>query len=58
MPFGTPTEVHEVVIRNLEIAGDRGGLLCCPTHMLEPDVPWENIEAYIKACKEFKRAGT
>ncbi len=57
MPFGTPAEVHEVVIRNLEIAGNRGGLLCCPTHMLEPDVPWENIEAYIRACKEFKRAG-
>ena len=50
-------EVREVVIRNLEIAGNHGGLFCCPTHMLEPEVPWENIEAYVGACKEFKTAG-
>jgi len=57
MPFGSPGEVREVVMRNLKIAGDRGGLLCCPTHVLAPEVPWENIEAYVKACKEFKTAG-
>lgn len=53
LPFGTPEEVREVVLRNLEIAGDKGGLLCAPTHLVEPEVPWENIEAYIKACAEF-----
>ena len=57
MPFGTPAQVRETVLRNLGIAGDRGGLLCCPTHMLEPEVPWENIEAYAAACREFKTAG-
>ena len=57
MPFGTPEEVRKVVFKNLEIAGDKGGLLCCPTHLLEPEVPWENIEAYVYACKEFKTAG-
>ncbi len=57
MPFGTPEEVRKEVIRNLKIAGDKGGLLCCPTHLLEPEVPWENIEAYVKACKEFTTAG-
>ena len=49
MPFGTPEEVKATVRRNLELAGPRGGLLCCPTHMLEPEVPWENIEAYVEA---------
>ncbi len=53
MPFGTPDEVRETVIRNLDIAGEKGGLLCCPTHLLEPEVPWANIEAYVKACKEY-----
>lgn len=57
MPFGTPKEVKEVVLRNLEIAGPSGGLFCCPTHLLEPEVPWENIEAYVSACKEFRTAG-
>ena len=50
MPFGTPDEVRETVRRNLGIAGEKGGLLCCPTHMLEPEVPWANIEAYVDAA--------
>jgi uroporphyrinogen decarboxylase len=54
MPFGTPEEVRSTVRRNLELAGERGGLFCCPTHMLEPEVPWENIEAYVSAAREFK----
>lgn len=54
MPFGTPDDVRRAVFENLEIAGDKGGLLCCPTHLLEPEVPWENILAYVKACNDFK----
>lgn len=57
MPFGTPDDVRRVVRTNLEIAGDKGGLLCTPTHMLEPEVPWENILAYVDACREFVSAG-
>jgi uroporphyrinogen decarboxylase len=53
MPFGTPEEIRTEVLRNLNIAGKQGGLFCCPTHMLEPEVPWENIEAYVDACKEY-----
>lgn len=54
MPFETPDGVRRKVFENLEIAGDKGGLLVCPTHLLEPEVPWENIEAYAKACCDFK----
>lgn len=53
MPFGTPAEVQAMVRRNLDIAGAKGGLLCCPTHLLEPEVPWENVEAYVAACREY-----
>lgn len=55
MPFGSPQEVRDVVFRNLDIAGSRGGLFVCPTHMLEPEVPWENIRAYILACHEYTK---
>lgn len=55
MPFGTPDEVRKEVFRNLEIAGDRGGLFVAPTHLLEPEVPWENIIAYVQACRDFRR---
>lgn len=54
MPFGTPQEVRREVERNLTIAGDKGGLFVAPTHLLEPEVPWENILAYVDACKRFK----
>jgi uroporphyrinogen-III decarboxylase len=53
MPFGTPREVRDTTHRNLDIAGDKGGLLCIPTHLLEPEVPWENIEAYVQACQDY-----
>lgn len=54
MPFGSPQQVKDEVRRNLDIAGRKGGLFCCPTHMLEPEVPWANIEAYVEAVKEFR----
>jgi len=54
MPFGTPDDVRREVFKNLEIASDKGGLLVAPTHLLEPEVPIENIIAYIKACADFK----
>jgi uroporphyrinogen decarboxylase len=57
MPFGSPEDVREVVFRNLRLAGEKGGLMVEPTHMLEPEVPWENIQAYVDACREFTTAG-
>jgi uroporphyrinogen decarboxylase len=53
MPFGTPLDVRKAVFKNLEIAGKKGGLFVAPTHLLEPEVPWENIIAYVEACKAF-----
>jgi len=54
MPFGTPAEVEAVVKRNLDIAGPRGGLMPAPTHLVEPEVPWENMEAFIRACRNYR----
>ncbi|MBN1623882.1 MAG: hypothetical protein JW903_05905 [Clostridia bacterium] len=54
MPFGSPEEVKKAVKKNLDTAGSKGGLYCCPTHMIEPEVPWENIIAYIEACNDYK----
>lgn len=53
MPFGTPEEVRETVRRNLDIARD-GGLIAAPTHLLEPEVPWINVRAYVDACRSYK----
>ncbi len=53
MPFGTSQEVREMVRRMIETVGYDGGLVLGPTHMLEPDVPWENIVALYEAIEEF-----
>jgi len=53
LPFGTAEDVANVVKRNIETIGSGGGLLLAPTHMIEPDVPWENIEAFINAIKKY-----
>lgn len=53
MPFGSPAEVRETVKRMVEKVGYDGGLVLAPTHVLEPDVPWENIEAFVEAVREF-----
>jgi uroporphyrinogen decarboxylase len=53
MPFGSPGEVKEACCKMCTAARDRGGLVLAPTHLLEPEVPWDNIEAFIDTVKEF-----
>ncbi len=55
MPFGTPEEVRARVKEVIAKYGQRGGLFVSPTHVLEPDVPIANIEAFADACREFGR---
>ncbi len=53
MPFGTPDDVRQVVRDLMATVGEGGGLLIAPTHVLEPDVPWENIMALFEAVEEY-----
>lgn len=52
MPFGTPVEVKEMVKEVQNTLGKNGNVLIAPSHILEPEVPWENVEAFIEAAKE------
>ena len=52
MPFETPGGVRRKCRELIETVGKGGGLFLAPTHTLEPDVPWENVEAFIGAVKE------
>ncbi len=52
MPFGTPGEVKQVIRTRIRTVGKNGGLVLAPTHVLEPDVPWENIIALVEGVKE------
>ena len=52
-PFGTP-ETMRGVVRGLVsgLEGLSGGLMLSPTHVLEPEVPVENLTAFFDACDE------
>jgi uroporphyrinogen decarboxylase len=53
MPFGKPTDVVSLVEQMIASVGKGGGLVLSPTHTIEPDVPWENIEAFVSAVKKY-----
>ncbi|HJD03652.1 MAG TPA: uroporphyrinogen decarboxylase family protein [Candidatus Mediterraneibacter caccogallinarum] len=55
MPHGTPEELIAEVHKNLDIAGPKGGLMVAPTHLLEPEVPFENVLAYVEACRTYQK---
>jgi len=53
MPFGTPDDVRSEVKERIETVGKGGGLVLAPSHVLEPEVPWENVEAFVEAAREY-----
>ncbi|MBI3986353.1 MAG: hypothetical protein HY343_05510, partial [Lentisphaerae bacterium] len=52
LPFGTPDDVKAVVRSRLKTCGKAGGIVIGPTHMVEPEVPWENLLAMRDAVLE------
>ena len=48
-PFGTPDDVRREVRTRIETVGRDGGLFLAPTHMIEPEVPFANIAAFVDA---------
>jgi uroporphyrinogen decarboxylase len=55
LPYGTREEVRQVTLERIEKCGLKGGLVIGPTHMVEPEVPWENLLAIQEAIDEFGR---
>lgn len=55
LPGGAPDEVRAEVRRRLEILGHGGGYILAPCHVLQTDVPTENILAMSDAGLEFGR---
>ena len=54
LPYGTSEEVRRVTLERLIKCGSKGGLVIGPTHMVEPEVPWENLLEIRKAIAEFE----
>jgi uroporphyrinogen decarboxylase len=54
MPFGTAQDVRDVVTSRLKTCGKKGGIVIGPTHLVEPEVPWENLMALYETARDFK----
>ena len=53
LPFGTPEEVEAEVKERIETVGKGGGLYLAPTHVIAPEVPHENLFAFVAAAKKY-----
>ena len=56
MPFGSPDDVRAAVAACGRLADDGVRLVVAPTHVLEPEVPWANIEALVEATRTWRPA--
>jgi uroporphyrinogen decarboxylase len=53
LPFGTPDDVKRTVLSRLAKCGKKGGIVIGPTHLVEPEVPWENLMALVDTAKAY-----
>lgn len=54
LPFGTPADVKEEVLKRLRTIGQGGGLILAPTHHVQLDTPLENFWAMVNAVTQTK----
>lgn len=53
-PFGTPEEIKKCVRYLAQRCPEKRTLLC-PSNLLQPETPWENILAFVDAAQNLKR---
>jgi len=53
LPFGDLAEVDDTCRTLIEKVGKGGGYVLGPTHIIEPEVPFENIEAFLRAARLY-----
>jgi uroporphyrinogen-III decarboxylase len=53
LPFATPREVEEHVLRQCEVFGRGGGLVFNTVHNVQANVPVENVAAMVRAVRRF-----
>lgn len=51
LPFKTPEEVKQEMHYVMDILGKGGGYILAPTHAMPPDIPPENVMAFIDVAK-------
>ncbi len=52
-PFGSPDDIRNEVLERIRTVGEGGGLILAPTHAIQPEVPLENLVAFVEAAEEY-----
>lgn len=53
MPFESADEVRRTIMNRVKLSEKHRGFLISPTHIIEPEVPWDNLHAYIDTLREL-----
>jgi uroporphyrinogen decarboxylase len=53
LPFGTPQQVRDMVRKTIDAMAAGGGYLCSTSHNLRPEIPWENVMAFVGTVREY-----
>jgi len=53
LPYGAPQDVRRHVHEILSVFGKEGGYIFAPAHVLQSDVPAENVLALFEAAREY-----
>lgn len=51
LPFGTAAEVRNETRQMMQIVGNGGGYVVAPTHAMPPDIPVENMLAFLEVVQ-------
>ena len=54
LAFQKPATVREVTLRTIDILGHNGGLIISPAQEIMPDVPVENVIAFLDAVVQAR----
>ncbi len=55
LPFGKPEDIFNEVKLRMETIGKDGGYIMSPSHLVNEDIPWENIAAFFEAADKYGR---
>ncbi len=53
LPFGSQEEIQEEVISRIKICGEKGGIVLGPSHLVEPEVPLDNLITLRDTARKF-----
>jgi len=52
LPFGTPEDVRNEVLKRMKTIGKNGGLILSPTHLVQLDTPMDNFWAMVNTIRD------